>query len=201
MIQAILFDLGNVIVPFEIERGYRAMSENCGLPEQEIAERIRVSGLYGAYESGQLDTAEFFDRFRDLLGMRCTMDQFRDIWSAIFLPHTTVSEKLILTLKQRFRLVLLSNTNEMHFTWLRERYPILGHFDAFTLSWEEKSMKPDERIYGAAVANAKCTPEQCFFTDDIVRNIEAARAFGIDAEPFTGEEYLRSQLSKRGLLS
>lgn len=200
MMQAILFDLGNVIVPFEIERTYRAMQADCGLPVDEIAERIRTSGLYALYESGQLKTDDFFARFRDLLGMRCTLEEFKDIWSALFLPHTTVSEELVLALKERYRLVLLSNTNELHFNWIRPRYPILRHFDALTLSWEVQAMKPDERIFAAAVANAQCRPEECFFTDDIPRYIEAAQAYGIDAEVFTGEADLRGHLERRSLI-
>lgn len=200
MIQTILFDLGNVIVPFEIERTYKAIQADCGLPLEEVADRIRSSGLYAVYESGQITTLDFFERFRDLLGMRCTLEEFSDIWSALFLPHTTVSEELIVTLKQRYRLVLLSNTNELHFNWIRSRYPILRHFDALTLSWEVQAMKPDARIFAAAVANGQCRPEECFFTDDIPAYIEAARAYGIDAEAFTGEADLRGHLERRGLI-
>jgi glucose-1-phosphatase len=200
MIQTILFDLGNVIVPFEIERTYRALQADCGLPLEEIAERIRASGLYNLYESGQLSTEDFYLRFRDLLGMHSTLEEFGDIWSALFLPHTTVSEELIVELKERYRLVLLSNTNELHFNWIRPRYPLLRHFDAFTLSWEVQAMKPDERIFAAAVANGQCRPEECFFTDDVPRYIEGARAYGIDAEVFTGEADLRGHLERRGLL-
>lgn len=200
MIQTILFDLGNVIVPFEIERTYRAIQADCGLPLEEVIERIRASGLYGLYESGQLSTADFFGRFRDLLGMRCSLEEFSDIWSALFLPHTKVSEELILALKQRYRLVLLSNTNELHFNWIRPRYPILRHFDALTLSWEVQAMKPDERIFAAAVTNGQCRPEECFFTDDIPAYVQAARAYGIDAEVFSEEAVLRGHLEQRGLI-
>ena len=123
------------------------------------------------------------------------------MWNAIFLPETATSEELVIELKQRYRLVLLSNTNELHFGWLRERYPILEHFDAYTLSYAEKAMKPDDRIYAAAVANAQCLPGECFFTDDIERYVDAARAFGIDAEQFTGEATLRHHLRSRKLIS
>lgn len=200
VIRSILFDLGNVIVPFEIQRGYRALSANSGLPEDEVAGRIRDSGLYGVYESGGLETVEFYNRFTELLGLNCNLAEFREIWNSIFLPETATSEQLILDLKQRYRLVLLSNTNELHYGWLRERYPLLNHFDAYTLSYEEKSMKPDDRIYAAAVANAKCEPGECFFTDDIERYVEGARAFGIDAEQFVGEPTLRQHLASRGML-
>lgn len=201
VIRSLLFDLGNVLVPFEIERGYRALASASGLREEEVAERIRESGLYSTYESGGLETEAFLNRFSELLDLRCNLAEFREIWNSIFLPRTATSEELIVELKRKYRLVLLSNTNELHYGWLRERYRILDHFDAYTLSYEEKAMKPDERIYAAAVANAKCEPGECFFTDDIERYVEGARAFGIDAEQFVGEERLREHLKARGILS
>jgi HAD superfamily hydrolase (TIGR01509 family) len=191
--------MGNVLIPFDINRGYQALSLHSGLPQQEVADRIRLSGLYNAYESGQIETEEFLDRFSSLLGLTLSFDAFREVWNSIFLPHTATSEELILSLKQNHRLVLLSNTNELHYHWLRERYPILHHFDAYTLSYAEKAMKPDERIFAAAVSYAQCAPHECFFTDDIDRYVDAARLFGIDAEIFTTESTLRRHLAARGL--
>ncbi len=201
VIRSILFDLGNVLVPFDIHRGYDALAANSGLSEEEVARRVKDSGLYPLYESGLCETDDFRNRFSRLLGLDCSHHQFREMWNSIFLPETATSEELILDLKHRYRLVLLSNTNELHYGWLRERYSILRHFDAYTLSYEVKAMKPDDRIYAAAVANAQCEPGECFFTDDIERYVEGARGFGIDAEQFTGEENLRMHLRSRKLLS
>ena len=201
VIRSILFDLGNVLVPFDIHRAYNALSLHSGLQQDEVATRIKDSGLYPLYESGQCETEDFRNRFSELLGLNYSQHEFREMWNSIFLPETATSEELILDLKQRYRLVLLSNTNELHFGWLRERYPILNHFDAYTLSYEVKAMKPDERIFAAAVANAQCEPGECFFTDDIELYIEAARRHGIDAEQFSSEETLRQQLRRRKLIS
>jgi putative hydrolase of the HAD superfamily len=201
VIRSILFDLGNVLVPFDIHRAYNALSLHSGLQQDEVATRIKDSGLYPLYESGQCETEDFRNRFSELLGLNYSQHEFREMWNSIFLPETATSEELILDLKQRYRLVLLSNTNELHFGWLREKYPILDHFDAYTLSYEVKAMKPDERIFAAAVANAKCEPGECFFTDDIEPYIEGARRYGIDAEQFSSEETLRDHLRRRNLIS
>ena len=200
MIRSLLFDLGNVLVPFEIDRGYAGLSANGGLPVDEIAVRIRESGLYSAFESGEFETVEFHERFSRLLNLKATPAEFREIWNSIFLPEGLTSEALILELKEHYRLVLLSNTNDLHFGWLSERYPVLKHFDAYTLSYEVGAMKPSPKIYEAAVANAKCAPHECFFTDDVLAYVVGARAYGIDAEQFKGEAVLRGHLQQRGLL-
>jgi HAD superfamily hydrolase (TIGR01509 family) len=60
-------------------------------------------------------------------------------------------------------------------------------------------MKPNPAIYHAAVAAAGCRPEECFYTDDIVQFVEAARALGIDAVQFQSREQLERELNARGI--
>ena len=60
-------------------------------------------------------------------------------------------------------------------------------------------MKPDAQIYEAALRTIQCPPANCFYTDDILANIEAGRAFGLQAELFLGPEELKQQLSAHGL--
>lgn len=201
MKKAVLLDLGNVIVPFEIQRGYTELSRISGLAPETVADRIRDSGLYTAYESGQISTEAFHERFTSLLGLSLSLSELREVWNYIFLPQTAVSDELVAELGDRYRLVLLSNTNDLHFHWIRERYPILRHLDAFCLSYEVQAMKPDERIYARAVELAGCRPEECFFTDDIDRYVAGARLFGIDAEVFTGEADLKKHLHSRGMIA
>ncbi len=200
LIKTVIFDLGNVLVPFQPERGYTAFSAATGLSANEIAARLQKSTVYRDYESGQLSTAQFHAAMQDLLQIHVDLATLRVAWSAIFLPETATSEELIKALKRRYRLVLLSNTNELHFEWLRKHYPLLDHFDAFTLSHEVQAMKPDSRIYEAALANAQCEASECFYTDDIRAYVEAARAHGIRAEQFTDEASLKTHLTKHGIV-
>ena len=96
--------------------------------------------------------------------------------------------------------MLLSNTNAIHFEMVRRTYPILRHFDAFCLSYEVKAMKPDPKIYRAAVEMAGCLPEECFYTDDIAAYVEGAQRIGIDAVQFEGAEQLQREMRARGIL-
>ena len=96
-------------------------------------------------------------------------------------------------------LVLLSNTNQIHFEMLRHRLPALRHFHHLVLSYEVKAMKPRPEIYRAAVECAGCLPEQCFYTDDIPAYVEAARAVGIDAVQFESAAQAERELAARGI--
>jgi putative hydrolase of the HAD superfamily len=95
----------------------------------------------------------------------------------------------------------LSNTNPIHFALLKEAYPLLRHFHGYVLSYEVGAAKPEAKIYRAAIARAQCNPEECFFTDDLAVNVEAARELGMDAVQFFSAEQLERELRARGALS
>ena len=199
MLKTLIFDLGRVIVPFDFERGYRAMAERTGLEAAEVRARIVATGCVAPYETGLLETPEFVRTISEALEHPITVEEFQQVWSIIFLPETLVPEALFVRLKERYRLVLLSNTNDLHFRFVRQRYPLLRHLDQYVLSYEEKAMKPDPRIYAAAIRAAQCDPGECFFTDDIPEYVAGARQAGIQAVQFTGYEPLLAALRSHGV--
>ena len=199
MIKTVVFDLGNVIVPFDLARGYAALGPNCPYPPAEIPHRIAASGLVPPFEVGQIPPREFAARLSAVLGLDVDYARFCELWSSIFLPQTLVPESLLEGLRRRHRMLLLSNTDAIHFPWVRERYPLLGHFDDYVLSYQVGAAKPDPRIFQVAVERAGCRPGECFFTDDIPPNVEAARQAGLDAVRFENAAQLERELTARGL--
>ena len=197
--RTLIFDLGKVNIPFDFERGYRAIAGDCHLPPAEIRARIASTDLVVSLETGHIEPGDFVAQVSELVNFPGTYADFCAHWTAIFLPETLIPESLITALKGRYRLLVLSNTNAIHIDMVRERYPILGHFDHLVLSHEVKAMKPDPRIYAAALSHAHAEPAECFFTDDIPDYVAGARLAGIDAEPFTGYETLLSHLRARGI--
>ena len=197
MIRAILFDLGNVLVPVDFVRCRAALAEVCVHPPKEVQRILVESGLPMRYESGEVSSADFFDATCRLLDMNVSYEKFAAVWGEIFAPEPLVPESLLEALRARHRLVLLSNTNDMHFTVAEARYPLLRHFDEFVLSYKVGAMKPQPRIYQLAIAAAGCAAEECFFVDDLEENVAAARREGIDAAVFTTLEQLRADLKFR----
>jgi putative hydrolase of the HAD superfamily len=96
--------------------------------------------------------------------------------------------------------MLLSNTNPIHFHMIQANYPLLKHFGHCVLSYEVGALKPSGEIFEAAVARAGCGPQECFFTDDLAVNVEAARKHGMDAVLFESAAQLEGELRARGLL-
>ncbi len=199
MIKAVIFDLGKVIVPFELERGYAALSPYCRYSAEEIPKRIATTDLVRRFESGEVAPEPFVSELSALLELDVDYTRFCELWSSIFLPDPLIPESLLEGLRRRYRLLLLSNTNAIHFAIIREKYPLLRQFEDFVLSYEVGALKPDPRIYQEAARRAGCLPQEIFYTDDIPRYAEGARQVGMDAVEFRSASQLEEELRKRGI--
>jgi putative hydrolase of the HAD superfamily len=199
MIKTIIFDLGGVIVPFDFKRGYARIEALCGCPAAEIPVRLRSTDLVTRFELGQVAPQQFVNELSRTLGLNTTYEQFCDLWTSIFLPDTLIPETFIEKLRQRHRLLLLSNTNSIHFEMIRREYPLIRHFHHKVLSYEVGAMKPQREIYAHALRHADCLPEECIFIDDLLPNVEAAKAEGIDGVHFRSFALLQTDLRERGI--
>jgi FMN phosphatase YigB (HAD superfamily) len=191
--------MGKVIIPFDFKRGYDRMAPHCSYSPEQIPERLRTCDLVYRFESGQVDPQTFVAELSRILELNCTYEEFCDIWSAIFLPDTLIPEEMLAALRERYRLVLLSNTNAIHFDMIEKAYPILGRFHEHVLSYRVGAMKPSPKIYRAAIEAAQCAPGECFFTDDIQAYVDGAREHGIDAVQFESCEQIQKELRNRGV--
>jgi glucose-1-phosphatase len=199
MIKSVIFDLGKVIVAFDFTRGYAGMEKFCGYPAAEIPRRLASTDLVRRFESGLIEPEDFVAELSLILDLHVTYDQFCEIWSSIFLPEPLIPESLLEGLSRRYRLILLSNTNAIHFQMLEQTYPLLRHFHDKVLSYRVGAMKPSPAIYREAIARAECRPEECFFTDDIPEYVAAAQREGIDAVRFESREQIERELKLRGI--
>jgi FMN phosphatase YigB (HAD superfamily) len=200
MIKAVIFDLGRVIVPFDFRRGYDALEPLCGISASEIPKRIAATGLVPRFERGEIEPRDFVREFSRELGVELPYSQFCTIWCSIFSLEPLIPEEMLAAIRQNYRLILLSNTNAIHFKMIREAFPLLRQFHALVLSYEVGAMKPSPLIYERAIEEAGCRAEECFFTDDIPEYVEGARRAGIDAVQFQSAEQIREELTNRGVI-
>jgi putative hydrolase of the HAD superfamily len=200
MIEVLIFDLGKVIIDFDFQRSIEAVLafEPASLPR--IREVMEDHDLLVKYETGQISSVEFYRKVCGQLGLVCSMEEFKRIWGAMFLPEPLLSEEFLFSLAQRYKLLLLSNTSELHFNYVWENYPILRFFSGQVLSYRERSMKPDDQIYRAAIQAAQVNPRKIFFTDDRLENVEAAIQMGIQAVHFQSEQQLKDRMADLGIL-
>jgi putative hydrolase of the HAD superfamily len=197
MLKTLIFDLGGVIVPLDFPRAFQEISSFTPHPADEIQRRIAATDLYVRAESGRISPADFMREMSLQLDLSADEATFRRIWCSVFPPRTLIEDELLEQLHDRCRILMLSNTNVIHFEMIRESYPILRHFDGFVLSYEVGHTKPAPEIYREAIRRAGCRPEECFFTDDTAANVETALREGLDAVRFLSCEQLRVELVAR----
>jgi glucose-1-phosphatase len=198
-IEAILFDLGKVIIDFDFELGMERLAGNCSLPREELRQVIWNEQWIRRYELGEISTADYHRYLCDFGQLQMELEDFRECWSCMFLPDLIVSEGLLADLKRTYPLILVSNTNEAHIEFIEARYRVLEYFDHKIFSHEVGSLKPDRKIYEAAIAASGKPPGALFFTDDRSENIEAARGMGIQAHQFVSETDLIEALRRHGV--
>jgi glucose-1-phosphatase len=198
-IRTLIFDLGKVIVDFSFDEAYSRMRAASGLTDADIRARFLHGSLMADFETGRIGSQAFVAEVNHRMGTQLTMKNFSELWASIFHPAPILGVELLRSLRQQHRLILLSNTNELHFETIRESYPHVRHFDALVLSHEVGVMKPDRAIYELALQQAQCAANECLFFDDLAENIAGARAAGLNARQFVGREKLLCDLAEFGV--
>ena len=198
-IAAVLFDFGQVIASFDLDRMVLNLAEASGSTPAAIRGFMAdVRDLALLYESGSLTTDQFFERVRARTGMQIGRDRFREAYCDIFTPITGTHE-VIRTLKPRYRLGLVSNTSEWHFDYGIRPVPVFPLFDTVTLSYEVGAMKPDPAVYRDALRKLDLPAAACVYIDDIQVNVDAAARLGMRAFRYTDHATLLRDLASAGV--
>jgi glucose-1-phosphatase len=197
--KAILFDLGKVLIDFNFETGVQALHAACSISRNRLEEVLWDENWICRYERGEISTSEFHAYLRETADLGMDLPDFCETWSSVFLPDLLVSEDLLLALKRKYPLILVSNTNELHIDFVRTNYRVLDYFDHHVLSYEVGSLKPDRKIFEYAIGVSGHEPEALFFIDDREENIVAARQLGMHAHQFKTELQLMDALHQAGV--
>ena len=176
-IKAVLFDMGKVILDFDFKPAFHRLARSTPLGAQAVEDYFWRSGLEVLYDGGQISSFEFYKEVKRVLKHTLSYGQFKSIWNNVFTQNKEVV-LLIRRLSRDTRLVLISNTNAMHYEYVRKKYPVLDHFDSAVLSFKEKTRKPDERIYRTAAKACRAKTREIFYIDDRKDLTEAANALG-----------------------
>ncbi|MFD3292834.1 HAD family phosphatase [Aquirufa sp. KTFRIE-69F] len=185
--KAIIFDLGNVLLPIDLSLTYEAFSAFSSLSSSEIASAILEHQLWVSYEAGKQTDAEFRGFLREQLDLTISDADFDNAFSALLLDFHTGVYEWIASLKSQFHLVLLSNTSSIHaerFTKVSlgpEGQNLFSLFNHVYYSFEMGLVKPDLAIYQQVLDEQRFSPEEVLFFDDNVANINSAKSMGIQS--------------------
>lgn len=189
----IVFDLGKVILDFDHRVITSRFARISGVLEVRVHDLVFGRDLERMYDRGKVSSTGFYNAVLKSLGIEMPFEEFRDIWTGIFTANIEVC-RIIEKLKKRYRLILLSNTNEMHFDYALRTFEILSAFDDYVLSYRVGERKPHPKIYAVALERAGCPASECVYVDDMEEYVGAARRLGIHALVFRDAQQLEEDL-------
>jgi HAD superfamily hydrolase (TIGR01509 family) len=198
-ISVIVFDLGNVLIPFD----YNKILINLDKIENGLGQKFYDLykdnyDIHQKYERWELSDDEFLDIMIDWTEHKISREEFCRIYSDLFVVNDdTVA--LLPKLKKNYRLVLLSNTNHIHQKYGWQHYQFLTNFDKLILSHEAAAIKPEEKIYRAVEKFTGVPSKEHLFIDDIMEYVQGAKSLGWDAVQFTTHDKLLADLKLRDI--
>jgi putative hydrolase of the HAD superfamily len=192
--------MGKVLFDFDFKAFGERMRELTGLEYERLRAAFTGEQLGVRYESGLLSDMEFYTEVCRRAGCRVSWENFVAAWNSIFYQDPILPERLVRTLASKADLWVVSNTNKLHFDHLTRRHPFLDCFKGFVLSHEVGVLKPDARIFRAALTRAGFEAERALFVDDQAANVAAARDLGIDSFQFLSPDQFVDEVRRRNLL-
>jgi len=189
----LVFDLGNVIVPFDNDVLHARVIGRCSAPN--AAERLPSIAHSRRYGTGEKSIADLHQTLVEDLGYCGDWPTFVDDWTC----HLTLDAGMLDLVEQlagRHRVLLFSNINQEHWDRALEMSAgRIGKIEAY-LSHEIGDLKPAISSFNTVARLAKIDPARSIFFDDLPGNVAAAREAGFQAEVFTTqaalEDYLRA---------
>lgn len=178
-IEFVFFDLGNVLLSFDPVRACRNLASRFRISDGRAREVVYQSGLQDRFEHGEVTGEQFVEEVRQRLGTSASAVPTLEILDAIsdmFTPVDSMQGVLSSVRQQGYGVGLLSNTCHAHWDWIgRQKYEVMDfQFDVTILSYEVRSMKPDETIYDAAEQASGVKGQRILFLDDKQENVDAA---------------------------
>lgn len=180
MIKGLIFDFGNVFLNLDIDQAKKEIYNLLDI-EAFSDDMLATNQLY---EKGLIATDEFL-RFYMNCFPRLSRQDIIHSWNAVLRDfpehHLRFIQKL--ASDQTYKLILLSNTNDLHIKWVIENVSFYetfkNCFDAFYLSHEIGLRKPDKAIFEYVLDNNELMANECLFIDDSKEHIQGASQLGI----------------------
>ena len=196
-VEAVVFDLGGVILEIDFGRVFAAWAEYAGVSPEVIRARYRMDAAYEQHERGEISARQYFSSLRDSLGISLSDAQFEAGWNEVVRGEIPGVAALIAQAAQRLPLYVFSNTNAMHYAhWGPSHAGLLKRFRRLFMSHEMGLRKPEARAFEHIAAEIGVRLPKLLFFDDTAENVHAALALGMQAVQVTSTEDVRIALSR-----
>ncbi len=185
-IKNIIFDLGGVILNLDIDRTYQQFSKLSNKPISQLKAEAGALSFFNDYEKGTIKDEQFRNEVRGFLTARSSDAEVDQAWNAMLLDLPPARIDLLKKVRSRFRIFLLSNTNNIHLQRFTEIIQTTANISSLDLFFEKayyshflNMRKPDEEIYRHVLQENQLKPNETLFLDDNLANLQGAATVGI----------------------
>ena len=201
-ITTIIFDFGGVLINLDLNQCIVNFKKLGVENFEQYLSNFGQSGFFLQFEKGQINVEEFRNEIRKLAPVPLSDLQIDQAWCSFLCDIPYKKLEILLELKKKFRILLLSNTNFLHIEvsaageFAKVGKSIYDFFDKCYFSYQIGMAKPDPEIFNALLADANLTPQECLFLDDGKKNIEQANNLGFQTYLVDVNEDLSFLLTK-----
>ena len=189
-VRNIIFDLGGVLVDLDFKAAINGLQEAgfANVKEQLLA--FDREGIFQKFELGEMNADEFRAAIRENSTVTLTDEEVDALWNLMMLEVPREKLELILELRGKYMVYLLSNTNSIHWDYVCKNafnyrgFRVEDYFEETFLSYEMHLAKPDKAIFEKVLHDANLLPEETLFIDDSEANCKAAEEVGIHAHHY-----------------
>lgn len=196
-VDALLFDLGNVVIEIDFNRALAHWAAQAHCEESLIRDRFRHDHAYDQHERGKIDLNAYFSALRANLGVDISDAHLRDGWNAILIGAMPGISDLLASAAERFPLFAFTNSNPEHQRCLSDRFAdLLRPFRQVFVSSNIGLRKPEPKAYRHVVDSVGVPAHRILFFDDLIENVEGARACGLQTVHVRTSTDVRDALSR-----
>ena len=189
-IKNIVFDLGGVLVDLDFKAAINGLQKAGFANVKEQLQSFDREGIFQKFELGEMTAEEFRTAIRENSTVTLTDEEIDALWNAMLLEIPREKLELILDLRGKYMVYLLSNTNSIHWDYVCKNafnyrgFRVNDYFEETFLSYEMHLAKPDKAIFEKVLQDANLLPEETLFIDDSEANCKAAEEVGIHAHHY-----------------
>jgi HAD superfamily hydrolase (TIGR01509 family) len=198
-IKNIIFDLGGVLLNI----GYNNTSiafKNLGIENfDEMFSQFKSNDLFEKLETGNISEDDFYKEIKKASPVPLTDKEINVAWDAMLLDFRIDSLNFLETLKDKYNIYLLSNTNAIHHRAFAITYQLetgkVSLDDYFIKAYYSHIVglrKPNADIYEFVLADGNMKREETLFIDDSINNIETAIKLGLKTHHLLAEERIEN---------
>ena len=184
-IKNLIIDFGGVLIDLDRQHCIENFAK-LGMPNVEaMLDVCHQQGFFLQHEKGLITSAEFRNEIREQIGKIVTDARIDAAWNSFLGSIPTYKLDLLLKLREKYVVYLLSNTNEIHWKWSCKHafhykaFRVEDYFERIFLSYEMKMVKPDVAIFERLLEETGIDPKETFFIDDSTENCRVAETLGI----------------------